>query len=69
MSWKIVDSISCSDQRVAFVGRPDEVGDQVLARLGAFAVEQLGQVPHDVRRGRDGARRAVRAPRRAPAAW
>jgi hypothetical protein len=44
-------------QRIALVTCPDEVGDQVLARLGALAVEQVGQVPHDVRRGRDRARR------------
>ena len=56
-------------QRVAFVACPDQVGDQVLARLDAFAVEQLGEVAHDVRRGRDRARAAVRVPRRAPAAW
>ena len=36
-------------KRVAFVACPDEVGDQVLARLDAFAVQQLGEVGNDVR--------------------
>ena len=40
-------------QRVPLVGGPDQVGDQVLARLDTFAVEQIGQVPDDVRRGGD----------------
>jgi hypothetical protein len=48
VSWKIVDRILLV-QRVAFVGGAHQVGDQVLARLDAFAVEQLGQVVHDVR--------------------
>jgi hypothetical protein len=43
VSWKIVDSISCWFSAVAFVACPDEVGDQVLARLDAFAVEQFGR--------------------------
>src|SRR5262249_47347151 len=41
-------------QRAVVVGGAYQVGDQVLARGGAFAGEQPGQVPDDVRRGRYG---------------
>ena len=41
-------------QRAVLIGRAYQVGDQILARCGTLASEELGQIPHDVRRSGHG---------------